>query len=128
MQALEPGDVANFLARFQTFCDAVLCEFSCQPGSETSCQLVFEAKDEYTPGGWSRVTLRLENVSSWKFAVNMNCAFYILSNGLHLLHHDGSFYMDVNELIDASDDLEDYLNSNFHFVMHALWWQATEIK
>ena len=105
MKTLESDEIADFLARFSNFYDAVLHEFSCKPGAQTSCELNFEAKDEQAPSGWSRVTIRLENVTSWKFAAPTNCAFYIMSQGVHLLHRDELFYLDVNELYDSSEDI-----------------------
>lgn len=127
MQVLKPHDIADFLARFSNFYDAVLHEFSCKPGSVTSCELIFEAQDKHAPSGWSRVVVRLENVTSWKFAESMNCAFYIISSGVHLLYRDELFYMDVNELGDPSEDINDFLGSDFHFVAPSFQWQAVNI-
>lgn len=127
MQILKPNEIDDFIVRFSNFYDAVLHEFPCKPGSKTSCELTFEAKDEHASSGWSRVTIRLENVTSWKFALSMNCAFYIMSSGVHLRCQGDLFYMNVNELDDPSEDIKNYLDSNFHFVAHAVWWEATEI-
>ena len=131
MHPLKPADIPNFLARFQTFYDAVLGEFSCQPPrkdrNQTSCAITFEAKDLKAESGWSLVTIRLEDVTSWKFAEPLNCAYYVMSGGVHIIHHNDLFYMEIGNLWDESNDINDYLASDFHFVARSIWWEAKQI-
>lgn len=67
MQKLEWDTIADFLARFSDFNDAVLVKFVCATPSRAkgiSCELLFEAKDENARSGWSSVVIQLENVIS----------------------------------------------------------------
>lgn len=78
--------------------------------------------------GWSLVTIHLENVTSWKFAHSLNCAYFIMSGGVHIIHKDDLFYMDVGNLEDTSTDINDYLSSDFHFAASSISWEATPIE
>ena len=131
MQTLKPEDVVDFLARFSNFYDAILHEFSCKTpgkGKETSCELTFETKDMETESGWSHVTIRVEDVASWKFAASLDCAYFIMSSGVHLRYQDELFYMSVNELDNSSENIGNYLDSDFHFVARAISWTATAME
>lgn len=134
MTEVTEDSLQAFLDRFYQFYDAVVrkiaLDFDAHP---PCCEVVVDAQDAESASGWSRVTLRVQACSSFRFEMGRT-TFEVLSSGLQVGWSERQVGWSERQILlflDAypdDDGLPD-VSSNKAFVAgRDLWWSATHIN
>lgn len=124
MKLLQHEEYSDWDARFNCFHDGVLESFAVDfEWSPSVALIVFRTKDQVSPSGWSRVTLRLAGVTSLKLQEGPRSTNRVIVGGLHVLFEDGQVAVEW-ELDDPPASLSELMTSECNVVADSLEWDA----
>ena len=127
---IDQNDLNEFRARFNTCYDSVLLGFSCQTpaGMEnTSCTVELRCMDYESDSGWCNLTLKFNEVTAWRFAMDVKTIYFIISDGMHIRLDEGLIYVDMGYYSDPVENISEYFDSEFFFVTKDFEWESVAI-
>jgi len=78
VHVLNEDEIAGFLRRFRNFHDAVIVKFRVRLTNRRSAGIVIDAKDDSSPGKWTRITLEIQDLKFFKWREDTDLRSLIL--------------------------------------------------
>ena len=124
MHTLDEATLDVFLGRFHHVYDGVVRRVTTDfEADSTTCEIAIDAQDAQSPSGWSRVELRAQGCSRFRFEVGRT-TFEVLSSGIQV----GWVEDQVILFLDAYPDdegLPDIRTNRGYVAGDRLLWSAT---
>lgn len=112
---LQATDIDAIHTRFWNFYDGVVCGIEIAlRGGPPSCEIEIQCKDRDSLSGWSRLRLRVNAVSRFRFELDRT-TFEVLSSGIQFVWQQGVVYVVLDAFPDDGNGLPD-LRTNTAYV------------
>jgi len=83
--------------------------------------------DYESDSGWCNLTLKFNEVTAWRFAMDVKTIYFIISDGMHIRLDEGLIYVDMGYYSDPVENISEYFDSEFFFVTKDFEWESVAI-
>lgn len=131
MNILIPEETVKMLERFYGCDDGVIRNvnvFFTTTTRPTQITVILSVRDKEVQSShsWVNLCLNLTDVKEFRVMDSSKQSYQVLSNGLHIQHFDGFFFIDFGFHVDAPAIASEFRSSNFYFVTRLLSWEVRQ--
>lgn len=125
--------VDEFLNRFYSFYDSIIRNLNISFRNSlhpTKIEIVISCKDRNleTDDAWVNVTLEIFDVTEFSFYQSGQEDYQVISNGIHILYLDETYYFDFGYHIDKPDNVYELKESKFYVAGKELKWNVSHYQ